>query len=77
MITLVVAKRWHFHPMDIKNSFLQCELDEEVYIPKSIGSANNISKWWPITLFNTVYKLFTEIKARHLSPLLPQHIHLS
>ena len=46
-------------------------------IPKTGGSDNDISKWRPITLFNTVYKLLAKIVARHLTPLLPQLIHPS
>ena len=46
-------------------------------IPKSGGSDNDISKWRPITLLNTVYKLLAKIVARRLTPLLPQLIHPS
>ena len=46
-------------------------------IPKSRGSANDISKWRPITLLNIVYKLLAKIVARRLTPLLPQLIHPS
>ena len=46
-------------------------------IPKSGGSANDISKWRPVTLLNIVYKLLAKIVARHLTPLLPQLIHPS
>ena len=46
-------------------------------IPKSGGSANDISKWRPITLLNTAYKLLAKIVARRLTPLLPQLIHPS
>ena len=45
--------------------------------PKSGGSDNDISKWRPITLLNTVYKLLAKIVARRLTPLLPQLIHPS
>ena len=46
-------------------------------IPKSGGSPNDSSKWQPITLLNTIYKLLAKIVARRLTPLLPQLIHPS
>ena len=46
-------------------------------IPKSGGNANDISKWRPITLLNTIFKLLAKIVARWLTPLLPQLIHPS
>ena len=46
-------------------------------IPKSGGSANDVSMWWPVTLLNIVYKLLAKIKARRLAPLLFQLIHPS
>ena len=38
-------------------------------ILKSGANANNISKWRPITILNTVYKLLATIMARRLSIL--------
>ena len=46
-------------------------------IPKSGESANDISKWRPITLLNIVYELLAKIVACRLTPLLPQLIYPS
>ena len=43
-------------------------------IPKGGGNANKISRWQPITLVNTVYKVLAKIMACRLAPLLPQLI---
>ena len=37
LIVLATAKSWHLHQMDIKETFLQGELDEKVYMVQRPG----------------------------------------
>ncbi len=46
-------------------------------IPKGEGVADEIQKWRPITILNTVYKILAKAISLRLQPLLPQLIHVS
>ena len=47
-------------------------------IPKGDGASEDIRAWWPITLLNTIYKIYAlKVLALCLQPLLPDIIHTS
>ena len=45
------------------------------FIPKLEGVVVDIKKWWPITILNTIYKIYAKILALRMQPLLNNIIH--
>ena len=43
VVALVATKGWHLHQVDVKNTFLQGELDEEVYMVQPLGFKSSMS----------------------------------
>ena len=46
-------------------------------IPKGDLASDDISQWRPITILNTIYKIFAKTISLRLQPWLPQLIHSS
>ena len=46
-------------------------------IPKGGGQPDEIQKWRPITILNTIYKLLAKTISLRLQPMLPQLLHVS
>ena len=46
-------------------------------IPKSDAQCDEVSKWWPITVLNDVYKIVERTIAIRLQSVLPSIIHES
>ena len=44
-------------------------------IPKGEGVSDDIRQWRPITILNTVYKIFAKVLSLRLQPLLGELIH--
>ena len=44
-------------------------------IPKGAGVSDDIRQWRPITILNTVYKIFAKVLSLRLQPLLGELIH--
>ena len=44
-------------------------------IPRLEGVVDDIKKWWPITILNTICKVYAKYLATRLQPFLPHNVH--
>ena len=73
MIAIAAAKGWHHHQMDVKNAFLQGELEEEVYMVQPPGFNSNTHLKAVCRLKKPLYDLKQELRAWHSK--ITQYLH--
>ena len=73
VIALATAKGWHLHQMDVKNAFLQGELEEEVYMVQPPGFESNIHRKAIYQLKKPLYGLKQAPRAWHSK--ITQYLH--
>ena len=75
IIALAAAKGWHLHQMDVKNAFLQGELEEEFYMiqPPGFESSKHLHPF--CRLKNSLYELKQSPKSMAFKDniISPQH----
>ena len=65
MIALAAAKGWHLHQMDVKNTFLQGELEKELYMVQPPGFNSNTHPKSVCRLKKPIYGLKKALSAWH------------
>ena len=73
VIALAATKGWHLHPMDVKNVFLQGELEEEVYMVQPLGFNSSTHLKAVCRLKKPLYSLKKAPCAWHLK--ITQYLH--
>ena len=44
MLAVVAAIRWHLHEMDVKNAFIQGDLEEQVFMLQPAGFKSELNR---------------------------------
>ena len=73
VIAIAAAKGWHLHQMDVKNAFLQGELEEEVYMVQPPGFKSSIHPKAVCRLKKPLYGLKQAPRAWHSK--ITQYLH--
>ena len=73
VIALAAAKGWHLHQMDVKNAFLQGELEEEVYMVQPPGFNSSTHPKAVCRLKKPLYDLKQALRAWHSK--ITQYLH--
>ena len=73
VITVAAAKGWHLHQMDVKNAFLQGELEEEVYMIQPPGFESCVHPNAVFRLKKPLYSLKQAPRAWHSK--ITQYLH--
>ena len=56
-LTVTTETGWHLHQMDVKNAFLQDELEKEGYMVQPLGFQLELHKWVVCRLKKSLYGL--------------------
>ena len=65
LIALAAAKGWHLHQMDVKNTFLQRKLEQEVYMVQPPGFKSSTHPTTVCRLKKPLYGLKKAPRAWH------------
>ena len=68
-LSIPAARRWEVHHMDVKNSFIHSDLEEEIYVDQPQGYVNNYSL--VCRLKESLYGLKQEVRT-----WMPRWIHI-